>query len=515
MQFTLNGHQVDVDDGGTSLLDVLRERLGITSAKDGCSPQGQCGCCTVLVDGAPRVACVTPARRIAGRHVTTLEGLDPADRERWAHALLATGGSQCGFCTPGILVRLAALGPPGTLDPAKVETALLAHLCRCTGWQTITEAATTPGFRVSSDRNPTAGDSKTPERATIEGRTPQRVGTDVVLGAGGFAEDTAPPGALVAVPTADGGWAVAETLPEARRAAGKVQGRRTTRPPAHPLDLPPGEWDITLRTTWVEPAALEPDASWCEPGAEPASPLGNGGAFGAKVDSIAPAVARRLADEHGRPVRIVLSREDTVRLGPKRPPIAAGINRDGTGVIRVVRTPGIAGAIHAAAPGLLVEEVDVPGPPTSATLRAAGWAEAAVLLAAAEGRARVTSPDGAEAEASVDETSREITVRLRAGRPLDEVVLRSYAIGAAHLGLGWVTSEGLFVDEDGEPHDLTIRSFGILRAKDMPRVTVDIDDTDDRPPVNGSDAVFAAVAAAAWLERGLPTDWPTERGTFQ
>ena len=138
-----------------------------------------------------------------------------------------------------------------------------------------------------------------------------------------------------------------------------------------------------------------------------------------------------------------------------------------------------------------------------------------MLLAAVNGRAHVAAPNGAEAEATIDPATHAITVRVRAGRPLDETVLRSYAIGAAHMGLGWVTSEGLFVDDDGEAHDLTIRSFGILRAKDMPPVHVEIDTTDDRPPVNGSDAVFAAVAVAAWLERGLPTDWPTERGSFQ
>ncbi|HUP87265.1 MAG TPA: 2Fe-2S iron-sulfur cluster-binding protein [Acidimicrobiales bacterium] len=503
MQFSLNGTQVDLDDEGASLLDLLRERLGIRSAKDGCSPQGQCGCCTVLVDGSPRVACVTPARRVAGREVTTLEGLDPSTRDRWAEALLATGGSQCGFCTPGIVLRLAATAT------ANVDTALLAHLCRCTGWQAIVEA-------VAPTATPVGGRDlhAAAERSALEGGVPQRVGSDVVLGAGGFAEDTAPPDALVAVPTPDGGWAVAETLHEARRAAGKVQGRRTTRPPVHPLELPPGDWDLTLRTTWIEPAALEPDASWCAPGGEPWSPLANGGAFGAKVDSDAPATARRLADEHGRPVRVVLSREDTVRLGPKRPPIAAGINADGTGIVRVVRTPRIADAIRSVAPGLVVEEVDVPGPPTSARLRAAGWAEAAILLAAVDRRTAITAPNGSQATATVDPATGAVHVRVRAGRPLDETVLRSYAIGAVHMALGWVTSEGLFVDETGEVHDLTIRSFGILRAKDMPPVTVDIDTTDDREPMNGSDAVFAAVAVAAWLGRGLPSEWPTERGTF-
>lgn len=80
------------------------------------------------------------------------------------------------------------------------------------------------------------------------------------------------------------------------------------------------------------------------------------------------------------------------------------------------------------------------------------------------------------------------------------------------MALGWVTSEGIAVDDPGEVHDLTIRSFGVLRAQDMPPVNVDIEaGAGPSHPVNGSDAVFAAVAAAAWLDRGLPPDWPTDR----
>ena len=78
LAFTVDGRAVEVDDDGASLLEVLRDRLGCRGPKDGCSPQGQCGCCTVLVDGAPRVACVTPARRVAGREVTTIDGLPDA-----------------------------------------------------------------------------------------------------------------------------------------------------------------------------------------------------------------------------------------------------------------------------------------------------------------------------------------------------------------------------------------------------------------------------------------------------
>jgi aerobic-type carbon monoxide dehydrogenase small subunit (CoxS/CutS family) len=503
----INGRQVRLRDRGASLLEALRDDLGIRSAKDGCSPQGQCGCCTVLVDGQPRVACVTPLRRMRGRAVTTIEGLDPDVGSRWGAAFCATGGSQCGFCTPGIVLRLEGLRQrEAPVSDDTVRKSLLAHLCRCTGWHSIIEAWSeygAPLVLVGRDLERAAA------RATIEGGVPQRVDPDVPVGGGGFADDAAPPDALVAVSDGRGGWVVGETLAEARSAAGKVQGRRAPGELRWPLDFPPGEWDGRLRTTWVEPAYLETDASWCEPGGEPASPLANGGAFGGKESSEAGAVARRLADEHGRPVRVLYSREDTVRLGPKRPPMAGGARGDGTGVMQVVRTPGIAGAVGRVVPGISVEEVDVPGPPTSASLRAAGWAEAVALVASARGQtAPVLSPSGAVAEAVVADDGVELSVRC--GDILDEVVLRSYCLGAAHMALSWVWSEGIAVDEEGEVQDLTIRSFGILRAVDMPPVVVHIEPS-DAEPVNGSDAVFAAVAAAAALAEGSPESWPSRR----
>ena len=507
LSFSVDGREVTVEDDGASLLEVLRDRLGLRSVKDGCSPQGQCGCCTVLVDGAPRVSCVTPARRVVGRSVTTLDGLDAAERDDWADRFCATGASQCGFCTPGIIVRLSGLRAKGAAsdDHAALDRALAAHLCRCTGWRTIHEAWSSPSAMT------VAGDGRDLDaagrRATIEGRVPQRVDPEVALGRAGFADDSAPADALVAVRSADGEWVVAETLHEARERSAKRQGRRTTAALGHPLDVPEGEWAATLRTTWVEPAYLEPDASWCAPGGTPSSPLANGGAFGGKLASEVGAVARRLADEHGRPVRVLLSREDTVRLGPKRPPVAGGADRAGNGVLRVVRTPGIEAAVSAVAPGLAIEQVDVAGPPTSSALRAAGWAEAAVLVAAATGAAEVRSPEGATAEAEVSATG--LRVRVACGDPLDEVVLRSYCVGAAHMALGWVTSEGLVVDGEGEVHDLTVRSFGILRASDMPPVDVELDASVGGEPVNGSDAVFAAVALAVWRHQGLPPAWPT------
>ncbi len=504
LRFVLDGRAVEVPDDGCSLLEALRDRLQVRSAKDGCSPQGQCGCCTVLVDGQARVACVTPTRRVAGREVTTVEGLEDADR--WAAAFTAAGASQCGFCTPGIVVRLSAAARRGPLTPPAIDQALLAHLCRCTGWQTIREAALAVAggdLPASVGRDLAAAAA----RAAIEGRTAQQVGDQVALGRGGFADDTAPADALVAVRAAGGDWVVAETLAEARAAAGKVQGRRTTAALTWPLELPPGRWDRTLRTTWVEPGYVESDASWCAPGGEPASPLANGGAFGGKVASDVAAVARRLADQHGRAVRVLYAREDSVRLGPKRPPIAAGVRRDGSGVLRVARTPGIAEAIRWAAPAFEVEEVDGPGPPTSAAVRGAGWVEAAVLASSlVDGPDTVRAPSGGEASAIVTGDGT-VAVRVRAGLPLDHVVLRSYCIGAAHMALGWVRSEGIAVGGSGEPDDLTIRSFGILRAVDTPPIEVTIDEVSG-PPVNGSDAVFAAVAAAAWRAAGHPDRWP-------
>jgi len=506
LNLLVNGRSVTVADDGASLLEVLRDRLGITSAKDGCSPQGQCGCCTVLVDGEPRVACVTPARRVSGRAITTVDGLGER-AQQWAAAFCATGASQCGFCTPGIVVRLDGLRQRGVApdDIDHVERALLAHLCRCTGWRTILDA-----WRAY-DSKPRASEARDLERASkrasLEGGSVQRVAGDVAIGGGGFADDTAPAGALVAISDRRGGWSVAETLVEARRAAAKVQGRRTTVAAGHPIPRPDGDWAVTLQTQWVEPAYLETDASWCLPGGEPASPLANGGAFGGKVDSNVMAAARHLADRYGKPVRVLLSREDTVRLGAKRPPIAAGVRADGSGVVRVARTTGVAEAISSYAPSLRVEEVDVAGPPTSCDLRAAGWAEAAVLLAGGRGTAQpVVAPNGARAHAVIDADG--IHVHVAAGEPLDDVVLRSFCTGAAHMALGWVTSEGIAVDDAGEPLDLTIRSFGVLRAVDTPPITVEIE-PDDRAPRNGSDAVFAAVAAATWVAQGCPPTFPT------
>ncbi|MDQ1391572.1 MAG: xanthine dehydrogenase small subunit, partial [Acidimicrobiaceae bacterium] len=131
----------------------------------------------------------------------------------------------------------------------------------------------------------------------------------------------------------------------------------------------------------------------------------------------------------------------------------------------------------------------------------------------------VVSPAGggcatAEVEIAPDGRPGLVRVSVACGEALDEIVLRSYCIGAAHMALSWVCSEGIAVDEAGEPQDLTIRSFGILRAIDTPPIDVTIEPSMGRP-VNGSDAVFAAVAAATWIAQGRPGTWPTMRGHFK
>src|SRR5262252_7961921 len=106
IRFTLNGVERAGDAAeGATLLSLIREGCGVTSPKDGCSPTGQCGCCTVLVDGQAKVACAMPAERAAGKSVVTLEGVDERERKIFAESFSLTGGVQCGFCIPGIVVR--------------------------------------------------------------------------------------------------------------------------------------------------------------------------------------------------------------------------------------------------------------------------------------------------------------------------------------------------------------------------------------------------------------------------
>ncbi len=188
--FTLNGQSVSVRADHPHLLAALREELGITSAKDGCSPSGQCGCCTVLLDDKAMVSCVTSVEKAAGRTVTTLEGFDPAERDRLARAFAAAGALQCGFCTPGIVVRAKALVDQKgkDLDRATIEGRLGAHLCRCTGYVKIIDAIE---LLASGEAIPDPVLSKGIGKNGVKYE-----GTDLALGDRGYVGDMAVPGML-------------------------------------------------------------------------------------------------------------------------------------------------------------------------------------------------------------------------------------------------------------------------------------------------------------------------------
>ena len=141
-EFILNGAPVSVRSDHPHLLAALREELDVTSAKDGCSPQGQCGCCTVMIDGKVQISCTYSVDKVAGRSVTTLEGVDADERTRFSDAFAACGGLQCGFCIPGIVMRAKAQIDKKGADLQRDDMArhLGAHLCRCTGYVKVLDA---------------------------------------------------------------------------------------------------------------------------------------------------------------------------------------------------------------------------------------------------------------------------------------------------------------------------------------------------------------------------------------
>jgi aldehyde oxidoreductase len=142
VEFELNGVPVSVRGDHPHLLSALRDELHVTSPKDGCSPSGQCGCCTVHIDGKAVVSCQQPLHKIAGRSVVTLEGVHPVERAAFADAFAACGGLQCGFCIPGIVMRAKAQIDKKGSDLRREDMArhLGAHLCRCTGYVKILDA---------------------------------------------------------------------------------------------------------------------------------------------------------------------------------------------------------------------------------------------------------------------------------------------------------------------------------------------------------------------------------------
>ena len=143
LSFVLNNQPVTITvEPGRRLLQVLREDLGLTGTKQGCDYEGECGACTVLLDGEPVRSCLLPVEKVAGRRVLTIEGLaEPGSLHPLQQAFIDYGAVQCGFCTPGMLLSAAALlhrEPAPSRE--QIMAALEGNLCRCTGYVKIQEA---------------------------------------------------------------------------------------------------------------------------------------------------------------------------------------------------------------------------------------------------------------------------------------------------------------------------------------------------------------------------------------
>jgi len=440
IRFTLNGKTVAVAPRpGESLLETLRERCGITSLKDGCSPQGQCGCCLALIGGHAKVTCAMPAEAADGKDILTLEGVAAAERELIAKAFASAAGLQCGFCIPGIALRAKHLTDRKP-EPSREEIAkaIDVHLCRCTGYVKIVDAIELIAKAKRGEPIPEpcsdgrvgrslaryqAGENALGDRPYVDDMTvPGMLHGALVLSPHARAKvrriDTsrarAHPGVIAVATAADvpgerwygliyNDWPGFVAEGEAVRCVGDALAavaavdRHTAREAAQLVDveyevLPPvldptaaiapgapqvnphhanvlsrsvirrGDAEAALARsahvvtgTWatqrIEHLYLEPESALAEPlpdgrlrlcsqgqgvfddRRQVARFLGvseerifvelvpNGGAFGGKEDMSVQAQTALLAHLTGRPVRLTLSREESIRLHPKRHPI--------------------------------------------------------------------------------------------------------------------------------------------------------------------------------------------------
>jgi xanthine dehydrogenase molybdenum-binding subunit len=193
VSFVLNGKpcqkKVLADE---SLMETLREGCDLTSAKNGCAPQGQCGCCTVMLDGKAVVSCVVDTTKAEGKEVWTLEGLPERERTIYKESFVWAAGLQCGFCIPGIVMRahwLIGKNPKPTRD--EISKALTPHLCRCTGYVKILDAIELAAARLRGEPAPAYDWS-----GKIGSSLPKFEGGDLALGDRKFIEDMKVPGML-------------------------------------------------------------------------------------------------------------------------------------------------------------------------------------------------------------------------------------------------------------------------------------------------------------------------------
>jgi len=475
MDFTLNDRPVSVDvSDGASLLDLLRDGCGVMSVKDGCAPEGSCGACTVMVDGKAVVSCAQPASRAAGKSITTQEGLSREGRELWADSFVAAGASQCGFCSPGIVMKSEALLSKNA-DPSREEVAraLAGNLCRCTGYVKIVDAVELAAKAKRGEGLPLVDIS-----GRVGSRTARYKGRELALGDKPYINDMSEPGMLhgairfsdhprakvlrietskagshpgvVAVVTARDvpgrryqgdifpDWPqfvaegeetryvgdilaaiAAESRQAAREAAELVEvDYEVLEPVTDPFDaMQPGAPTIhseagdwmhdrehnvlslstvtrgdadaalasaahvvheTFRTQFIEHAFLEPESSLAVPKEDggfhlysqgqgvwhdreqvasfmdlpdekvTVTQVSNGGAFGAKEDLNVQAHATVLAAKTGRPVKITMSRKESLRFHSKRHPLTmeytVGCDEEGRLVAVKARIVGDTGA---------------------------------------------------------------------------------------------------------------------------------------------------------------------------
>lgn len=439
IDFTLNGDPVGADvQPDTTLLELLRESFGITSVKDGCAPEGSCGACTVWMDGRAVVSCAQLATKAAGRDIVTQEGLRAVDRERWADAFVVSGASQCGFCSPGIVMKAEALLRRNA-EPTRDEIAhaLAGNLCRCTGYVKVIDAVNLAAAARRGEPLPPIESS-----GRVGTRSARLRGRELALGDKPYVNDMIVPGMLhgavrfsdhprarvlridvrravahpgvvsvVTAPDVPGertqgaitldwpqlvaegettryvGDVLAVVAAETRRAAREaaqlidvdyevltpvtdpLEALKPEAPALHPggnqlsvskvkrgdvdaaLSGAPHVVTETFRTQFIEHAFLEPESSLADPQPDGtlfvysqgqgiwedrrqiASFLGepeekvrvilvsSGGAFGAKEDLNVQAHAALLARVTGRPVRVTLSRAESIRFHPKRHPM--------------------------------------------------------------------------------------------------------------------------------------------------------------------------------------------------
>ena len=470
-----------------------RRTAAVRRASAGAAP------CGSTVSRGSRVS--RPLARVAGRSVTTLEGLPDADA--WGARLCATGGSQCGFCTPGIVMRLAALPAPQRTEPdgaAGVARAPLSlhrlELRRRRGMRRGDRGASRPRSSRATGadrgrRDPTGVARRCTRpwwvrRRHRTGRCPRR--------------------------TAHRGRRLGGGRLGGRGTSGQSARCRGGAPPRHCAGR------STCRRATGCARCRRP--GWSPRSSNPtrrgACPAGNrSGRCATAARSVASSTVRSVPwrgdwpIEHERPVLAIYSREDVVRFGAKRPPMAAGVRADGTGVVRVARTPGIAAADRVGRPRARRGGGRHGGSADLVDVRAAGWAEAAVLLAPADGW--VTRPEsGARAHAAIDDAGAVHgagLVRRGARRRGAAQLLHGCGPHGARMGAQRGHHRRRRRRAAG-PHHPQLRRAACRRHAAGPRRRSTPSDGD---PVNGSDAVFAAVALAAWRAAGFAPRWPTMR----